>query len=107
MDDAPYAIRVKGDFRFDSVIPPDQGAGSERMNVKKKEPKSTEGKAKGSSGLISKLLRRKQGAGDTASGDMEAEKSAEDEEGVPFALKDIDLKIPRGTSFLSQRLYLS
>ncbi|ORY22828.1 ABC transporter type 1, transmembrane domain-containing protein [Naematelia encephala] len=86
---APDAIRVTGDFQFDSVAPPDQASKGEfgaRDRAGKKEAKKKAAKEKAEA-----KERKKKGLPSD-----KADEKEKQEEGVPFSLRDIDLKVPRG-----------
>jgi ATP-binding cassette subfamily C (CFTR/MRP) protein 1 len=92
-DSSPYAIDVNGSFEFDSSKPPDLGGGGKKGGrgipdrAGKKEEKKQAKKDKAEA-----RERKKKGLPP-----KEVIPLTEDE-GVPFSLRGIDLKIPRGES---------
>lgn len=92
-----YAISINGDFQYASATPPENGA-QDRMSFrrvakgKKKTDKKDASKAKGGPDGSKVSTTGASEASGSAVGD-----SKKAETGIPFALRDISLKVPRGT----------
>ena len=79
--EAKYAIEVDGDFQFDSVDPPDQHAEDKDRKAKNEK----------------KVNRWKFGRKKSDEEILDEKDNAENEVlQEPFALRDLQLKIPRG-----------
>lgn len=86
------AIKMEGDFEFDSVNPPDTAGGAKlgmRDRAGKREKKKQAEKDKKEA-----KERKKQGLSVIETKKVEKK---DEEEGVPFSLRDIALHVPRGT----------
>ncbi len=85
---AKVSVDVQGDFQFDSVAPPDQSDAGKKFGMRDRAgPKAAKKAAKEKKKLAAE--RAKQGLPP-----LEAETPKDP--GVPFALREIDLQIPRG-----------
>ena len=89
---AKLAISVDGDFQFDSVNPPDSGSsgggGPGRRGGRDRASKREDAKQK-KRDKIEARDRKKKGLTPLIKEEIK-------EEGIPFSLRDVHLKIPRG-----------
>jgi hypothetical protein len=83
---AKYAIRAEGDFTFETSKPPDV-KGGERSFGKDRHALAAKKKAKKEN-----KIRAKKGLPP-----LEDENKKKEDDGVPFQLRNIDVKIPRGS----------
>ena len=89
-----YGIEVVGDFAFDSATPPDTGVvtagGGPRGGMGRRGGKDRASAREAKKQKAIDKKREKQGLAPTPP-------APKKEEGIPFSLRNIDLKVPRGS----------
>jgi len=90
---SPYSIDVTGSFQFDSASQPEQ-TGRSRVGGRKDRAGIKEDKKKAKRDKKEAKERKKKGLPPVEVGKKKIE------EGIPFSLRDIDLRVPKGM-FLS------